>query len=187
MLSQERMVRSSVPGHLVENVFCSGWKPVQAERTCSTTWYADTSSQTCSPDWGLLQSGEELPEAQRPSVDDVAQDGELAIIAGSDTTSSVLTALLYYLLRNPEVYNRLQEEVDSALISGEEPLDAVKLSHMVWLNGCMCVTTHRINLNKLIFVILSNSNEALRLQPPVPSGSQRSVNKGKGVKVLGNL
>ena len=38
-----------------------------------------------------------------------------------------------------------------------------------------------------LFFLLSNSNEALRLQPPVPSGSQRSVNKGKGAKVLGNL
>lgn len=30
-------------------------------------------------------------------------------------------------------------------------------------------------------------NEALRLQPPVPTGSQRSVNWGKGPKVLGKL
>jgi hypothetical protein len=31
----------------------------------------------------------------------------------------------------------------------------------------------------------SNSSESLRLQPPVPGGSQRSVNKGAGEKVLG--
>ena len=142
MLSQENMGRPRVPVHLAENVFCGGWKPAQAERICFTTWYADTLSLTCSPHSGLLQSGEELPEAERSSVDDVAQNGELAIIAGSDTTSSVLTALLYYLLLNPEAYKRLQEEVDSAFTSGEEPLDAVKLSRMEWLNGCMCATTH---------------------------------------------
>jgi hypothetical protein len=34
---------------------------------------------------------------------------------------------------------------------------------------------------------IANSNEALRLQPPVPSGSQRTVGKGKGTKVLGKL
>ena len=136
------MGRLRVPGHLAESEFCSGWKRAQAERTCFTIWYADTLSRTRSPHSGLLQSGEELPEAERPSVDDVAQNGELAIIAGSDTTSSVLTALLYYLLLNPEAYNRLQEEVDSAFTIGEEPLDAAKLSHMEWLNGCMCVTTH---------------------------------------------
>ncbi|KAI0298930.1 high nitrogen upregulated cytochrome P450 monooxygenase 2 [Russula brevipes] len=112
-------------------------------------------------------SGEELPEAERPSVNDVAQDGSLVIIAGSDTTSSVLTAAVYYLLLNPAAYERLQEEVDSAFPSGEEPLDTLKLSHMEWLNGCI--------------------NEALRLQPPVPSGSQRSLAKGAGAKALGKL
>ena len=134
------MGRFSDSWSLVENVFCGGWKPAQAERTWSTTWYADTLSPTCSPRSGLFQSGEELPEAQRPSVNDVAEEGGLAIIAGSDTTSSVLTALLYYLLLNPEAYKHLQEEVDSVFTSGEEPLDTVKFSHMEWLNGCMCVT-----------------------------------------------
>ncbi|KAI0279986.1 cytochrome P450 [Russula aff. rugulosa BPL654] len=112
-------------------------------------------------------SGEELPEPDRPSFDDLAQNGTLAIIAGSDTTSSVLAAILYYLLLNPAAYERLQEEVDGAFSTGEEPLDAVKLSQLEWLNGCI--------------------NEGLRLQPPVPSGSQRSVYKGKGPKVLGKL
>jgi len=112
-------------------------------------------------------SGEELPETERPSFGDLAQNGTLAIIAGSDTTSSILTAIIYYLLLNPAVYERLQEEVDSAFPSGEEPLDAAKLSHLEWLNGCI--------------------NETLRLQPPVLSGSQRSVDKGKGPKVLGRL
>ena len=39
-------------------------------------------------------------------------------------------------------------------------------------------------LNYSIVCCCSNSNEALRLQPPVPSGSQRSVD---GAKVLGKL
>ncbi|KAI9462028.1 high nitrogen upregulated cytochrome P450 monooxygenase 2 [Russula earlei] len=112
-------------------------------------------------------SGEELPESERPSVVDVAQDGLLAIIAGSDTTSSSLTGTIYYLLLNPTAYDRLQKEVDSAFPNGEEPLDVVKLSQMEWLNGCI--------------------NETLRLLPAVPSGSQRSVLKGKGTKVLGRL
>jgi hypothetical protein len=136
-LSQERRGRFRVSWSLVENVFCGDWKLVQTERICSTTWYADTLSPTCLRHLGLFQSGEELPEAERPSISDVAQNGGLAIIAGSDTTSSVLTALLYYLLLNPGAYKHLQEEVDLAFTVGEEPLDTVKCSHMEWLNGCM--------------------------------------------------
>jgi len=70
----------------------------------------------------------------------------LAIIAGSDTTSSVLVAFVYYLLLNPEAYRRLQEEVDSAFLDGDEPLDTVKLSQMEWLNCCMCVAVHLKNV-----------------------------------------
>jgi cytochrome P450 len=66
----------------------------------------------------------------------------LAIIAGSDTTSGVLAAIIYYLLLNRAAYERLQEEVDDAFSTGEEPLDAVKLSQLEWLNGCMWVLTH---------------------------------------------
>lgn len=83
------------------------------------------------------QSGEALPEDERPSLADVATDGGLAIVAGSDTTSGALTAVLYYLLCHPEAYNNLQAEVDDAFPAGEEPLDVTKLSQMEWLNGCM--------------------------------------------------
>jgi len=112
-------------------------------------------------------SGEELPENEHPSQTQLEQNGQLAIVAGSDTTSSALTATLYYLLHNPVAYERLQEEVDGAFPNGGEPLDVGKLGQMKWLNGCI--------------------NESLRLQPPVPSGSERTVGKGKGTKVLGSL
>ena len=85
----------------------------------------------------MTKSGEELPESDRPSHGEIAQNGQLAIVAGSDTTSSILTAVLYYLLHNPVAYENLQAEVDAAFPSGEEPLDVTKLGQMEWLNGCM--------------------------------------------------
>ena len=87
----------------------------------------------------VTQSGEELPKSERPSHDEVAQNGQLAIVAGSDTTSSILTATLYYLICNPVAYEHLQVEVDGAFPSGEEPLDVIKFGQMEWLNGCMWV------------------------------------------------
>ena len=68
-----------------------------------------------------------------------AEDGALAVFAGADTTSAVLTTVFYFLLRNPVAYERLQAEVDDAFTSGDEPLDVAKLSQMEWLNGCMWV------------------------------------------------
>ncbi|KAH9007438.1 hypothetical protein EDB83DRAFT_2558165 [Lactarius deliciosus] len=46
---------------------------------------------------------------------------------------SVLTAVLYYPLRNPAAYERLQAEVDGAFPGGEELLDVTKLNQMEWL------------------------------------------------------
>ena len=43
-----------------------------------------------------------------------------------------------------------------------------------------------VNSERLIFVT-ANSNEVLRLQPTIPSGSQRTVSKGEGTRVLGKL
>jgi len=54
-----------------------------------------------------------------------------------------------------------------------------------WLHVGFCGAFMR-TLEELIFAV-ANSNEALRLQPVVPSGSQRFVGKGKGTKVLGKL
>ncbi|KAH8987506.1 hypothetical protein EDB86DRAFT_2949843 [Lactarius hatsudake] len=91
-------------------------------------------------------SSEELPESERPSPIDVTKDGQLAIVAGSDTTSSVLTAALYYLICNPDAYERLQAEVDRAFLSGEEPLVVTKLSQMDTSSSTSSpkrVTTHR--------------------------------------------
>ena len=133
------MARFSAPIRLVEEACRGGWRSAQTGRICFTTWYVNIviSNSICLSHWNQLQSGEELPEAERPSFEDIAQNGTLAIIAGSDTTSSILTAVIYYLLLNPVAYEHLQEEVDLAFPNGEEPLDALKLSHLEWLNGCM--------------------------------------------------
>ncbi|KAI0065820.1 high nitrogen upregulated cytochrome P450 monooxygenase 2 [Artomyces pyxidatus] len=111
-------------------------------------------------------SGEDDSSTVRPSLPTLTSDGILAIIAGSDTTATTLTALFNYLMQYPAVYERLQQEIEAAFPHGEEPIDAAKLSRMSWLNACI--------------------NESLRLYPAVPSGSQRSILRGEGPRAIGH-
>ena len=94
----------------------------------------------------LQQSDEDGRMHTRPSLPELTANGVLAVIAGSDTTATVLTALFYYLLRHPAAYVRLREEVDATFPDGQEPLDVTKLANMSWLNACMCAqyVSHRI-------------------------------------------
>jgi cytochrome P450 len=66
----------------------------------------------------------------------VRGDGYLAVIAGSDTTATALTATWYYFLRNPEKLDRLKNEID-AYFPGEEPRNFTRLATMPYLNSCM--------------------------------------------------
>jgi hypothetical protein len=79
----------------------------------------------------------------------------LAIIAGSDTTATVLSNIFFYLLSNPESYARLQAEVDEAFPRGsKEPNNAPTLANMVYLNAVMCVDPIiYIYSNKLLILV----------------------------------
>ncbi|KAF8899918.1 cytochrome P450 [Gymnopilus junonius] len=98
-----------------------------------------------------------------PTPEEIISDGGLAIIAGSDTTSSAITHLFYFLMTHPTNYNRLQKEIDD---NSDNLQDGTKQAHMPYLNAVI--------------------NEALRLYPPVLSGSQRTPDEGSGGKMLGS-
>lgn len=73
-----------------------------------------------------------------PTANELAVNGEVAIIEGSDTTATTLSGVLYYLMANPEYYARLKKEVDETFPPGEAgPFDGPHLAQMNFLNAVM--------------------------------------------------
>ncbi len=69
-------------------------------------------------------------------------NGELAIVAGSDTTANTLSGVFFYLLTRMFEFERLREEVDRVFPrdEGEVAVDASRLAtKMPILNAVMCV------------------------------------------------
>ncbi|KZP24070.1 high nitrogen upregulated cytochrome P450 monooxygenase 2 [Athelia psychrophila] len=108
---------------------------------------------------------EEGTDHHPSSIVEIISDSSLVIVAGSDTTSTVLSSLFWFIMCNPTIYRRLQDEIDSVFPPGENALDPSKHVHMNYLNAVI--------------------NETLRLLPPVLSGSQRRVERGSGAATFG--
>lgn len=77
--------------------------------------------------------------------------------AGSETTATCLSCVTYYLLKNPDVCRKLQEEVRSAFKSYDE-ITANRTSPMKYLNA-VCL-------------------EGMRIYPPLPFALPRVVPEG---------
>ncbi|KAM5536736.1 hypothetical protein V8D89_009575 [Ganoderma adspersum] len=101
----------------------------------------------------------------RPPFQQLVSDGILAMVAGSDTVASTLTSLFACLFEHPEMYERLQEEVDKYYPPGEA-----------------LHTKHHRDMHYLTGVV----NETLRIFPAVPNCTQRQVPRtGDGITVDG--
>ena len=75
-----------------------------------------------------MPDGEEVPMRQ------LTNDGCLVVVAGAYTTSSAMTSLFCCLPTHPEIYARLQEEVDRFYPPGEDALDTKFYRDMDYLN-----------------------------------------------------
>ncbi|KAI1143281.1 cytochrome P450 ClCP1 [Hypoxylon sp. FL0543] len=95
----------------------------------------------------------------------IAANAGTLIVAGSETTATLLSGAIYFLTTHPDKLDRLAKEVRSSFNNDDEiTLTSVgKLSYML---ACL--------------------NEALRCYPPVPTGLPRQVPKG-GVFISGKF
>jgi len=92
----------------------------------------------------------------------------LTIIAGSDTSATVLSNIMYYLLVHQEYLIALRREIDENFPFKEQAsIEVSKLAGMKLLNAII--------------------NETLRLLPPLPTSIQRAPQKGGGGKFIGKM
>lgn len=104
----------------------------------------------------------------KPPTQVVISNVGIAILAGSDTSSTALSGIMYYLLQYPEYLRRLRKELDATFPPSEDaPIRLDMLADLQLLNAII--------------------NEALRLQPPLASGLQRAPAKNSGGKVVGDM
>jgi cytochrome P450 len=77
------------------------------------------------------------------------------LLAGRDTTASLLSNLFFMLARRPDVYNKLAAEIRSTVPTANEAPSLEALKSMKYLRACI--------------------NESLRLHPPIPRNSREAL------------
>ncbi|GAP85672.1 putative cytochrome P450 [Rosellinia necatrix] len=100
---------------------------------------------------GLLKKRDTL------SLEEIEVNSALLVLAGSETTATLLCGALYLLGSHPDTLNKLIQEVRTTF-TNEEQIDLVSVNGLNYMLACL--------------------NEALRLYPPVPVGLPRVVPKG---------
>lgn len=68
----------------------------------------------------------------------IVSNALLTIVAGSDTTASVLSNIIYYLISNPHDLARLRDEIDHAYpVADENHITTDNLASLNFLNAVM--------------------------------------------------
>ncbi|KAF2968987.1 hypothetical protein GQX73_g4601 [Xylaria multiplex] len=104
-----------------------------------------------------------VEESRALSSGEIYANAELFMAAGTETTSSLLTGLTYYLVSYPDKMKILTDEVRGSF-SSDEDITFEALSKLEYLNACI--------------------REGLRVYPPVPSAIPRKIAEG-GNNIMG--
>ncbi|QPC73189.1 hypothetical protein HYE68_003941 [Fusarium pseudograminearum] len=98
------------------------------------------------------------------TFDELASNAQVLILAGSETTATVLTATTYFLASNPETLNKVVNEVRSGFNS-ESEIDMHSVNKLTYMLACL--------------------NEGMRMFPPVINGTLRQI-RPEGDDIIGH-
>lgn len=107
--------------------------------------------------WGLVLARDE--EAGL-SLAEMYANANLFMLAGTETTATLLSGLTYYLLKNPTKLDKLKMEIREAFKT-EDEITIERLQALKYLNACV--------------------EEGLRMYPPVSNGLPRVVPPGGSI------
>jgi cytochrome P450 len=97
------------------------------------------------------------------SRDEIQATFNLLMIAGSETTATLLAGCTYLLQKNPRVLKKLQAEIRNSFAADEE-ITMISVSHLAYLDAVI--------------------EESLRLYPPVPIALNR-MTPPEGAEICG--
>lgn len=89
--------------------------------------------------------------------DEIDANAATFVLAGSETTAAMLSGCTYYLLQNPNVYNRLVDEIRNSFKEGLD-IQLSSIAKLPYLNAVL--------------------SESMRIYPPVPAMLPRIVPEG---------
>lgn len=97
---------------------------------------------------------EDQEERRTSDCEEFFKNAAVLIIAGTETTSSWLTGIFYYLLSNPSILREAVEEVRERF-ARKEDITTLSVQSLGYMKACM--------------------KEAMRMYPPVRFGAPRRV------------
>ncbi|OAG02707.1 cytochrome P450 [Paraphaeosphaeria sporulosa] len=106
-------------------------------------------------------------EAHQMTDDELVHNSDLFMLAGSETTATLLLGVTYYLLRNPEIYKKATEEVRSVFERAEDITFKEATQRLPYMMACL--------------------NEALRVFPSIPLALFRITNPGQMTPIAGHM
>jgi len=117
----------------------------------------------------LIDLRNQVKNGQLPNIseDQITGQGIIFFTAGFETTANTLTTLCYNLVKNTQVLETLQEEIDNMLSENDDRIDHETVSAMPYLEACL--------------------KENLRMCPPV-ARNDRTCSKDfqyKNIKIPG--
>jgi cytochrome P450 len=112
----------------------------------------------------VMNYNEKKGEVKIPK-DEIESNLRILIFAGSETSSTAMTAILTYLLQNPKAYANVQEEVRDAFRDAPD-ITTTSVGHLEYLTAVI--------------------QEGLRLAPAAPVGVPRVTPK-EGAEILGQF